>query len=172
MRFTGTAYRAHDAQWSFRPLSDEGAALNGGRFNPRGTPALYLGLSVITAVKEASQGLSAKINPLVLCSYEIDSDDILDLRDPPTQTSVGTTDYDLACPWLAILHAGKEPPTWTLSRKLIADGVAGVIIASFAPGSTVDDANIVLWRWSDARPYFCAVHDPSGRLPKNQLSWS
>lgn len=171
MRFTGTAYRAHDPQWSFRPLSGEGAALNGGRFNPRGTPALYLGLSVITAVKEASQGLSAKINPLVLCAYEIDSDDILDLRDPATQGTVGTGDDDLACSWLAILHAGKEPPTWTLSKTLIGDGVAGVIVPSFAPGSTIDDANIVLWRWSETRPYFCAVHDPSGRLPKNQLSW-
>lgn len=171
MRFVGVAYRAHDPQWSFKPLSGDGAAIRGGRFNPRGTPALYLGLSIVTAVKEASQGLPAKINPLVLCSYEIDSEDILDLRDPATQATVGTTDADLACPWMAQVHAGKEPPTWVLARTLIADGVAGVIAPSFAPGATSDDANLILWRWTNARPHFCEVHDPSGRLPKNQLSW-
>lgn len=172
MRFEGTAYRAHDPQWSFRPLSGDGAALHGGRFNPRGTPALYLGLSVITAVKEASQGFSAKINPLVLCAYEIDSEDILDFRDGNTRAATAVSAADLACPWLAQLAAGREPASWIVARRLIGDGVAGVIVPSFAPGATPDDANIVLWRWTDARPHFCAVHDPSGRLPKNQLSWS
>ncbi|CAN5416460.1 RES family NAD+ phosphorylase [soil metagenome] len=171
MRFTGTVFRAHDPRWSFRPLSGDGAAIQGGRFNPRGTPALYLGLSVITAVKEASQGLSAKINPLVLCAYEIDCEDILDLRDDATQAEVPTTADVLSCPWLTQTHAGQEPPTWRLARRLIADGVAGVIVPSFAPGAIPDDANIVLWRWTDALPHYCAVHDPSGRLPRNQLSW-
>lgn len=171
MRFTGTAYRGHDPQWSFLPLSGDGAALRGGRFNPQGTPALYLGLTVMTAVKEASQGLPAKINPLVLCAYEIDSEDILDLCAEATRTAAATTAAELACAWMSDLHSGRTPATWILARRLIAEGAAGVITPSYAPGATVDDANLVLWRWTDRRPHRCVVHDPSGRLPKDQLSW-
>jgi RES domain-containing protein len=28
-----------------------------------------------------------------------------------------------------------------------------------------------LWRWNGSLPHKVAVFDPSGRLPKNQLSW-
>jgi RES domain-containing protein len=66
VRFAGLAYRAHDPRWSFRPLSGEGAAVHGGRFNPRGTPALYLALDPMTAIKEASQGFAHKLEPCVL----------------------------------------------------------------------------------------------------------
>ncbi len=37
VRFQGLAYRAHDPRWSFKPLSGEGAAVHGGRFNPKGS---------------------------------------------------------------------------------------------------------------------------------------
>lgn len=171
MRFKGTAYCGHDPRWSFLPLSGDGAALHGGRFNPRGAPALYLGLTVMTAVKEASQGLSAKINPLTLCAYEIDSEDILDLREDAVCAAVATTPAALSCAWMSDLYAGRDPSTWVLARRLVAEGVAGVITPSYAPGATPDDANIVLWRWTSARPHFCAVHDPSNRLPSHQLSW-
>ena len=171
MRYRGTAYRAHDPRWSFLPLSGEGAAVNGGRFNPRGVPALYLGLSMTTAVKEANQGLSAKIHPCVLCAYDVDCDDVLDLTDPGILTSVGATPADLACAWMSIALSGTRPASWRLSEALIAAGHAGVLAPSFAPGATADDTNLVLWRWSAARPHLCTVHDPSGRLPKNQLSW-
>ena len=70
LRFVGTCYRAHDPRWSFKPISGDGAAIRGARFNPKGVPALYLALSVITAVKEANQGLAQRINPCVLCSYD------------------------------------------------------------------------------------------------------
>jgi len=42
--------------------------------------ALYLGLDVMTAVKEANQGFAHKIDPCVLCTYEVACDDIADLR--------------------------------------------------------------------------------------------
>ena len=40
MNFQGLAYRAHDPRWSFKPLSGDGAAVQGGRFNPKGSAAL------------------------------------------------------------------------------------------------------------------------------------
>ncbi|RYF95562.1 MAG: hypothetical protein EON95_00970 [Caulobacteraceae bacterium] len=172
MRFQGTAYRAHDPRWSFSPLSGDGAAIHGGRFNPKGTPALYLALAPMTAIKEAGQALALKIEPLVLCSYEVDCADVLDLTTAQGLTDAGVAEADLACGWMLLAHEGKTPPTWTMARRLIGDGLAGVVVPSFAPGATADDRNLVLWRWGPETPHRTTVHDPSGRLPKNQLSWS
>ena len=171
MHLKTQAYRAHDPKWSFKPLSGEGAAIHGGRFNPKGVPALYLGLTPMTAIKEASQGLAFKIEPLVLCSYEVDCADIVDLCDEATLEGLSATAPDLACGWMLMARDGQRPPTWTLARRLIASGQAGAIVPSFAPGATLDDRNLVLWRWGPALPHQVTVHDPSGRLPKNQLSW-
>jgi RES domain-containing protein len=35
-----------------------------------------------------------------------------------------------------------------------------------------DDRNLVLWRWGPDLPHKVTVYDPTGKLPKNQLSWS
>jgi RES domain-containing protein len=171
MRIQGTAYRAHDPRWSFTPLSGDGAAIHGGRFNAKGTPALYLGLAPMTAIKEAGQGLALKIEPLVLCSYEVDCEDIVDLTTAAGLKAGGVTRDDLACGWMLLAHEGKTPPTWAMADRLRAEGLAGVIAPSFAPGATADDRNLVLWDWAAGRPHQITVHDPSGRLPKNQLSW-
>ena len=40
-----------------------------------------------------------------------------------------------------------------------------------APGATPGDQNLVLWKWGKSLPHKVSVHDPSGRLPKDQLSW-
>ena len=171
MRLKTQAYRAHDPKWSFRPLSGDGAAVHGGRFNPKGVAALYLGLTPMAAIKEASQGLAFKIEPLVLCGYVVDCEDVVDLCDEATIESLSIDPSDLACGWMLMASGGQRPPTWDLARRLIADGKAGAIVPSFAPGATFDDRNLVLWRWGPALPHKVIVHDPSGRLPKNQLSW-
>jgi RES domain-containing protein len=134
-------------------------------------PALYLALDVMTAVKEANQGFACKIEPCVLCSYEVACEDIADLR-----TAEGRAEHlvgieDMACPWFTRLAAGKEPPSWQIARRLHREGRAGVLVPSFAPGATADDHNLVLWRWSEGPPHQIRVFDPSGRLPKDQLSW-
>ncbi len=171
MRFQGVAYRAHNPMWSFRPLSGDGAALRGGRFNPSGAPALYLSLSLNGAIREANQGLPFKIDPCLLCSYEVDCEDIVDLSHPVAQSAAGVGTAELSCAWLLLSAAGAEPPSWALSRRLIAAGSAGILAPSFAPGATAGDVNLVLWDWTDSLPHRVTVHDPSGRLPKDQLSW-
>ncbi len=171
MRYRGPAYRAHDPRWSFAPVSGEGAAIHGGRFNPRRTPALYLALSQMTAIKEANQGFSRKMDPCVLCEYVVDCDDIVDLRDADARMSAGVSTEDLGCGWLALAASGRTPPTWAMATRLITAGAAGVLAPSFAPGAGVDDVNLILWRWGDARPHLCRVHDPAGRLPKDPSSW-
>jgi len=171
VKFEGTTYRAHDPRWSFTPLSGDGAALRGARFNPKGMPALYLSLKVLTAIKEANQGFARKIDPCVLCSYEIACEGVADLRTEATCDAEGVAFVDLDCPWFTLLAAGREPPTWPIVRRLFTAGRAGVLVPSYAPGATADDHNLVLWRWGEHHPHRVRVYDPSGRLPKDQLSW-
>jgi len=133
-------------------------------------PALYLGLDIMTAVKEANQGFAHKIDPCILCSYEVACDDIIDLRTVESRAEHSVQMEDLACGWFALLAAGKEPPTWEIVRRLHSEGKAGILVPSFAPGATAEDHNLVLWRWDENPPHQVRVFDPSGRLPKDQLS--
>jgi RES domain-containing protein len=171
LRFQGTCYRAHDPRWSFKPLSGDGAAIHGGRFNPRGVPALYLALDPIGAVREANQGFAHKTEPCVLCAYEVDCDDIVDLRTDEARTAQRVAAQDMAAGWFSFLAEGDEPPSWRIARRLIGEGAAGMLAPSYAPGATLADHNLVLWRWGEKLPHRIAVFDPSGRLPKDQLSW-
>ena len=171
MRFRATCYRAHDLKWSFKPLSGEGAAVHGGRFNPKGMPALYLALRIDTAIKEANRGFAFKINPCVLCSYEVDCEDVADLRTDAGLAEHGIAPADLSCAWLSDALEGRERASWRVARRLMSRGIAGLLVPSFAPGSTPNDKNLVLWTWGAGRPHQVAVFDPSGRLPRTQLSW-
>ena len=157
--------------WSAEPLSGDGAALHGGRFNPRGVPALYLGLTIEGAVIEAAQGFGHKLEPLTICMYEIDCDDVVDLRTDADRTSSGIALEELAAPWALDLAEGREPASWHVVRRLMADGAAAVLVPSFTNGARPDMTNLVLWTWSPDLPHKVTVHDPSGRLPADLTSW-
>ncbi|MER8841841.1 RES family NAD+ phosphorylase [Mesorhizobium sp. M0913] len=171
MRFAGTCYRAHDPRWAFKPTSGDGAASRGARFNPKGVPALYLALTVMTAVKEANQGFAHRIDPCVLCSYEVDCDDIADLTTEQTRGEFSVTFEDMACAWATALSDGNRPASWSIYDRLRPQGIAGILVPSVAPGAETEDRNLVLWDWGPHLPHKVTVFDPSGRLPKDQLSW-
>jgi RES domain-containing protein len=172
VRFRGVVYRAHNPRWAFSPLSGEGAARTGGRFNPVGMPALYTSLRLETAVREASQGFPHKFDPLTLCSYEVDCEDIADLTNARECASLDVAATDLASPWKLLAHEGKPVPSWLIAQRLIAAGRVGILVRSFAPGATDADVNLVLWKWGDRRPHRITLHDPERRLPRNQRSWA
>jgi RES domain-containing protein len=172
LRFKGEAFRAHDPNWSWKPLSGAGAALKGRRFNWPGLETLYLSLSYATVFREVSAGFAHRLTPYVLCSYDIDCEDIADLRTDADRAAFGVALDDLGCAWGDVLIAGQEPASWGVVRRLLADGCAGVLVPSFANGATGDDQNLVLRRWGPDQPHKVTVYDPSGKLPKNQLSWS
>jgi RES domain-containing protein len=134
-------------------------------------PALYLSLDVLTAIKEANQGFAYKIDPCVLCCYEVACEDIVDLRTPDARAEHSVRFDVMACPWFALLADGKEPPSWEIAHRFHKRGMAGILVPSFAPGATTADRNLVLWRWSDRPLHQVRVFDPGGRLPKDQLSW-
>jgi len=171
LRLQATCYRAHHPKWSFKPLSGEGAAVHGGRFNPKGMPALYLALSIGTAIGEATREYPFKIDPCVLCCYDINCADIADLRTDAGRSEYGAALTDLSDGWGSDRLQRREPASWQLTRRLIARGIAGILVPSFAPGATSSDENLVLWDWSERPPHQVRVFDPSGRLPRNQLSW-
>ena len=79
-------------------MSGNGAALHGGRFNPVGMPALYLAGSVEGAFAEAAQGFTRKLEPLTLCLYEVDCDDVLDLTDADVRAAQHVGASTLSCP--------------------------------------------------------------------------
>ncbi|MER9214747.1 RES family NAD+ phosphorylase [Mesorhizobium sp. M0663] len=172
MRFAGICHRAHDPRWSFQPISGDGAAIRGARFNPKGVRTLYLALDIMTAVKEANQGFANRIHPCVLCSYEIDCDDIVDLRTAQGQADAGIRFEDMACAWMDFLADGKRPSSWSIHDRFVAEGKFGILVPSFAPGAGTSDQNLVLWSWGEVLPHQVKVIDPGRRLPRNHLSWS
>lgn len=60
---------------------------------------------------------------------------------------------------------------WPVYDRLHVQSVADVLAPSFAPGPEADDLNLVLWKWGSDLQHEVRVFDPSGRLPKDQLSW-
>jgi RES domain-containing protein len=98
VNFSGFAYRAHDPKWAFDPLSGEGASIHGGRFNPKGVPALYLATTLEGAVLEASHGFAYRFEPLTICTYEIAAIEIGDLTDGVLLAGEGINIDDLGSP--------------------------------------------------------------------------
>ena len=164
MRWRGVGYRAHDPAWAWQPLSGDGAAAKGGRFNPKGTPALYLALTIEGMFLEMGHDFGHRFDPLTACTYDIDVDDIVDLSSETARGRAGIDLADLACSWAMDVASGRTPPSWTIATRLIAAGSAGLLVPSFAHGASAGMLNLVLWRWGSRRPHKVTIYDPAGRL--------
>ena len=165
IRYEGKLYRALNPIFAREPLSGQGAALYGGRFNPRGTPALYSSLSVMTALREANQ--VGSLQPTTLVSYDARIEAIFDGRDEGALAAQGmTADMLAATTWRDEVKADGEARTQSFARRLMKTGHNGLLVRSFAPGSTAADLNLVLWRWSDAAPSRLTLIDDEGRLSR------
>ncbi len=162
-RYQGKLYRALNPIYAREPLSGRGAELYGGRFNPKGMPALYLSLSVMTALREANQ--AGSLQPTTLVSYDAELENVFDTRDTTALNAQGMDPAALADgSWRDRMKSSGEAPTQTFARRLIASGHNGLLVRSFAPGATADDLNLVLWRWGDAAPSRLTLIDDENRL--------
>lgn len=163
MRYSGKLYRALNPVWAREPLSGRGAALYGGRFNARGTPALYCSLTVLTAIREANQ--AGDLQPVTLVSYDAEIDGVFDGFDEGALAKHGMTSARLANPaWRDAMKRDGRAPTQEFARRLMAEGYNALLVPSFARGTGADDRNLVLWRWGDRVPARLRLIDEEGRL--------
>lgn len=151
MRFEGPLYRALNPIYAREPMSGRGAELYGGRFNRKGTPALYLSLSVMTALRETNQ--AGSLQPTTLVAYDADIEGVFDSRDDAALLAGGMDAAMLADPtWRDQMNTAGEATTQAFARKVATAGYYGLLVKSFAPGATGDDLNLVLWTWGNTAP--------------------
>lgn len=120
---------------------------------------------------EAQQGFAFKPQPLTLCGYDVDCENLCDLRDTATREALKITLADLGCAWEDMSDQKQTPPTWALSDLLISSGISGILTPSFAPKAEAHDCNAVFWNWSSSKPHKVEVIDDLDRLPRNDSSW-
>src|SRR5690606_756970 len=149
-------------------MSGRGAELHGGRFNLKGVPALYLSLSIMTALREANQ--VGNLQPTTLVSYDADIDGIFDSRDEAALNSAGIDSAILASTtWRDEMKMHGEAKTQAFAKRLREAGYNGLLVRSFAPGASAKNLNLVLWRWADSSSSRLALIDDEQRLgPQHQ----
>ena len=165
MHYQGMLYRALNPVHAREPLSGRGAELYGGRFNPKGTPALYTSLSILTALREANQ--VGHLQPTTLVSYKADIEAVFDSRDADALRSENVDPTELADPtWRDQMRERGEARTQALARRLVAAGYRGLLVRSFAPGAGEGDLNLVLWMWGAAEGARLVLVDDENRLSR------
>jgi len=165
MAFRGPLYRALNPVYARQPLSGRGAELYGGRFNLKGTPALYASLTVMTALREANQ--AGSFQPTTLVSYDAEIERVFDCRDEAALQAEGMDAAALGDgTWRDQMKATGESRTQAFARRLIARDYCAMLVRSFAPGASEADLNLVLWRWGDAPPSRLILIDDEDRLSR------
>lgn len=163
MRFEGSLFRALNPIFARDPLSGRGAELYGGRFNKKGTPALYLSLSIMTALREANQ--AGNLQPTTLVSYDASIEKVFDCRDEAALLAQGVDAATLADPeWRDEMGSTGEARTQGFAYRVAKAGHHGLLVRSFAPGASSDDLNLVLWTWGATRPCRLTLIDDENRL--------
>ena len=162
-RFTGFLYRALNPVYARDPLSGRGAQVFGGRFNPKGTAALYASLSPVTALREANQ--VGALQPTTLVAYDADIRPVFDARETKSLAEFCMTPEGLASViWRDDMMTNGESETQKFALRIIAAGYAALLVPSFARGASPTDLNLVLWRWGDAAPTRLVLIDDENRL--------
>jgi RES domain-containing protein len=161
--YRGLLYRALNPIYAREPLSGRGAQLYGGRFNAKGTPALYASLTVMTALREANQ--VGALQPTTLVSYDAEIERVFDTRDA---TALAAEDMDAEAladaGWRDQMRARGEARTQAFARRLADAGYQGLLVRSFARGAGADDMNLVLLSWSEGPPARLTLIDDEKRL--------
>jgi RES domain-containing protein len=164
-RFEGRCWRMLGVRWQLEPLSGEGAAKTGGRWNPPGQKALYLSRDHGTAISEYHQML---VRPGTLVAYDIESEAIADLTKGDFWRDGNGRRFGpsaASCNWRRIWKIEQRtPPTWLIVSALINSGADGALVPS---AQSKGGVNLVLWRWSNdpnSKGALVRVIDPESEL--------
>ena len=149
-------WRVLGIRWQHRPF-ESGSHLTGGRWNPPGTPALYLSADINTAVQEMHQDI---VRPGTLVAFDVEASAVADQTTADPRITLSD--------WRTIFAIGKGvPPSWPVARELIGAGAEGALIPSVQHAGAT---NLVLWRWRDAREpgtgASLSLLDPEGALTR------
>ena len=159
-------WRAYVPRWSYQPLSGEGAARFGGRWNPVGVPTIYAARELSTAWAEYNQGFVQ--HPALIAQLELTGARLADLTDAAVLATLRVDGTVHRTEWRADLDEGRVPATHALQGELTDAGFHGVVYPSFmSPGGTC----VALWHWNGSDAPALRVVDPEGRLPISQASW-
>jgi RES domain-containing protein len=154
------AYRVHDPQWSFAPISGAGAGLHGGRANRPGINALYLSLELETALAEYRQ-LDILLQPSLMVSYRVMVGPVVDFRNG-FSNAWDALWQDFYCDWRKLVfNDGIEPPSWVLGDQVLATGAKDILFKSIITGGT----NVVLYNDALTGSDIIDAYDPNHVLP-------
>ncbi len=151
---SGRFWRILSPRWSHLPLSGEGAARAGGRWNRPGDVALYMSETIETAFAEYQQELG--VRPGTFVAYQVSNARIADLT-----AGRETRMEDMVGPWKeAAFVERRDPVTWRVADTLrpVVDGLR-VPSARYAGG-----VNLLLWRWNESGGPTVVVLDPNREL--------
>lgn len=154
-------YRVIAPAYAGTPLSGQGAARQGGRFNRPGDEALYLSLEQATALAEYRQD-NPWLRPGMICTFFVHGLRVADLSagfDPEHWPQLWA---DFAVDWRRE-QFGKsvEPLTWFMADDVVAAGLDGILFPSQAlQGGT----NLVIYNSSGRPATQLCVYDPDGAL--------
>ena len=161
--YRGLLYRALNPIYAREPLSGRGAELYGGRFNAKGTPALYASLSVVTALREANQ--VGALQPTTLVCYDAEIERVFDTRDAAALAGEDMDAEALADgSWRDQMRTQGQARTQAFARRLIEAGYQALLVRSFARGAGPEDLNLVLFAWGEGPPARLTLIDDEWRL--------
>jgi RES domain-containing protein len=159
-------WRAFVPRWAYQPLSGQGAALFGGRWNPVGAATIYAARELSTAWAEYNQGFVQ--HPALIARLELSDAMLADLTDRKVLQALGVGEEIHDCQWRADLDRGETPATHRVRETLIGQGYDGVVYPSFmSPGGSC----VAVRRWNGPGEPSLRVIDPEGRLPNSPASW-
>lgn len=154
-------------RWAFAPLSGDGAARHGGRFNRVGVQALYLSFERDTALAEYQQ-TSPLLPPGTICTYMARLAPLVDLR------KLNAADWDplwqeWSVDWRASWYGERtEPTSWVMGDMAIEAGHPGIVFPSQARAG---GANVVVFTDFLGGDNTLEVYDPGGYLPPGPDGW-